>query len=140
MSKKSKSRNSAHPLAVANSVAVAPVLPRSSSLDLFHRINALRVVEDARQWHPERQNRHPKTVHGQRAPIRARDKRYRSPAALLKRLPSQTRAVLAFPHPGRVIECVRRKIRKEVIHALKLQGKGAGSKKRKRDWKSKIRC
>lgn len=45
-----------------------------------------------------------------------------------------------FSIPRQVATCVRRKIRKEVMFALKLRGKGSGSRRRKRNFWSRISC
>lgn len=44
-----------------------------------------------------------------------------------------------FEHPRRVVLCIRRKVRKQVIHALKLTKKGAGSARRHNEW-SHVAC
>ena len=49
-------------------------------------------------------------------------------------------ARVGFEVPSRVAVCIRRKQRKEVIHALKLTGKGAGARFRRRNIWSGIVC
>lgn len=48
---------------------------------------------------------------------------------------------LGYTQPKRVLTCIRRKQRKEVLHALKKTGKGSGAKKHAR-WTidSKYKC
>lgn len=47
--------------------------------------------------------------------------------------------VFRFRVPNMVVLCVRRKIRREVIHALDLTRKGAGGSKRRNEW-SNVKC
>lgn len=42
--------------------------------------------------------------------------------------------------PQRALSCARRSIRREVLFALKRTSKGAGAKKRRRDFNSRHRC
>lgn len=51
------------------------------------------------------------------------------------RLPAQVR----FADPAQVAICVRRKERREVLHALRYVRKGKGGSRR-RNWASKIKC
>lgn len=46
---------------------------------------------------------------------------------------------VAFKDPKRLLVCIRRRIRREVLHAFKLTGKGSGSAKRFNQF-SGIRC
>jgi len=78
--------------------------------------------EDRRRYHPEG--------------------RYRPPAAFLR----SARALVAGPAhqigfraPNRVLLCIRRKQRREVLHALKRTGKGARSPRRRNYW-SDVSC
>lgn len=60
-----------------------------------------------------------------------------------KALPSRSRPTIperiGFAVPKKVMICVRRKQRREVIHAKRLQGKGAGSRKSRNLW-SAVSC
>lgn len=47
---------------------------------------------------------------------------------------------IGFSVPKRVAICVRRKQRKEIIHALKLSGKGARARRHKRNYWSGVDC
>lgn len=47
---------------------------------------------------------------------------------------------VGFDVPKRVAICVRRKQRKEVVHALKLSGKGARARRHKRNYWSGVDC
>lgn len=54
--------------------------------------------------------------------------------------PSQTKAVLAFAKPSRVALCIRRSIRKQVLHAFKQTGAGKHHRRpRLNEWSS-ISC
>lgn len=37
---------------------------------------------------------------------------------------SQTKAIVAFAEPGKVLHCIKRKVRREVLHALNKAGRG----------------
>lgn len=47
---------------------------------------------------------------------------------------------VAFEAPHRLALCHRRKTRREVIHALKLTGKGAGARRRRHNEWSQVSC
>lgn len=49
-------------------------------------------------------------------------------------------AALKFAEPGNVSVCVRRRTRRQVLHALKRTRKGAGSKRRRLNSYSRIHC
>lgn len=49
------------------------------------------------------------------------------------------RQVMAFAHPKSVLVCLRRAMRREVIHALSKNGKGSGRPRRFTE-NSKVRC
>ena len=88
-------------------------------------------LEDRRQWHPSRTLRPrplPVTVGSMR-----RTDRLISAGPTLKSL--------NFEKPSNVAVCVRRKQRKEIMHALRATGKGASSRKKKRrNYWSSIGC
>lgn len=61
----------------------------------------------------------------------------------LKRIQSTlfSRPFQTFANPRFVVRCIRRKVRKEVLHALKKTGKGAGPRRRPRFTEaSKVKC
>jgi len=47
---------------------------------------------------------------------------------------------LAFKNPPIVVECIRRKVRRQVLFSRKLQGKGARRKQRRQTRYSDVRC
>lgn len=47
---------------------------------------------------------------------------------------------IGFDVPRNVVICVRRKSRKEVLHALKFTGRGSGAGKKRRNYWSDVSC
>jgi len=90
---------------------------------------------DDRTWNPETPNKN-RTRSGRIARVKLV-----SGAHALFSPFSQTKARLGFTSPPNVMTCVRRKVRKEVMHALKKTGKGGGKQRRHRyTLKSRIKC
>lgn len=81
-------------------------------------------VDDGRRYNPTNTRRPPKSVTG---------------ASSAYNYKSLTPLRVAFQQPEKVIVCIRRKIRKEVLHALKLTRKNGGGA-RKRTPLSDIHC
>lgn len=123
---------------------VRPVPP------LQHRRAAVRLspaLEDLRRWAPtgrepvrEATGRPARIVHkvaSRRTVERPRGSGFSSVRRMSARkfLPE----VPSFAAPGRVMICLKRKIRREVLFAFKRTGKGARSKKRRNEW-SDVRC
>lgn len=107
--------------------------PSARSLTVRLPRSLLPAVEDRRTYHPLRRNR----------PTMRTDAR-RTERLVLAPLEKSPRArsvheYLAFKTPEKVVTCVRRKTRREVLFA-----NGGASKKRKRkprrNWRSNIRC
>lgn len=105
----------------------------------FLQNEALTAIEDHRTWHPD-PVRPLLTPAGRRSTTRLRD-----PMSRLRRFPAQTKAILVASDPrtpiSSAIVCARRRVRKEVMHALKLtkrRGKGGG--KPHRNWRSYVKC
>lgn len=90
--------------------------------------SVLQELEDGREWHPLREQR----------PAEAFRRSHRmftdSRAVFNDRRPTRE-----FAHPPGVAVCIRRKTRREVLHALRKTGKG-GSKRRRFTWKSFVKC
>lgn len=88
----------------------------------------LKNVQDGRRFNLDKSLA--RTVNGNRARLRAKPEPYRM-------------HFVEFVNPKRVITCIRRKVRKEVIHALHIRG-GSGSLKRKphnkRNQYSEVHC
>lgn len=95
----------------------------------------LTPIEDRRQYHPLNVFRPARTVYGSPVgplkvarPGRETKARFRLPVGI------------RFDVPAKVAVCVRRKRRKEVLHALKKVGKGSGGGKRRRNFWSGVQC
>lgn len=123
-------------------------LPRLSIAPIRRHI-PLTEYEDRRTWHPEGVSAPARRFSTTRHRLVTRDRTYKS--SLLRfglrtftpfpRLYSQTKAAIAFFDPSRTLICVRRKIRREVMHALGFSGSGGGSQRSAR-WSenSSVRC
>jgi len=85
------------------------------------------VEQDLRRWDPE----------GINAPVRTRSGERARFVELYR--PSTQVGHFGFRRPPNIMECIRRKIRREVLHALRLKKSGRGGSK-KRDWRSDIKC
>lgn len=110
---------SAKPLTFARPIR----LPLLSSLPSV----TLKTFEDRRTSHPLGKNRPAFALPKSAGRIVVKD----NPGRTKPTYPgAQTKARLSFADPTRVAICVRRKTRREVLHALKLTRKGAGSSKR----------
>lgn len=91
-------------------------------------------IEDRRSYHPLDFFRPARTWSGQDAPPSVPSKTPRNkPRAFLAR-------GLSFSVPPEVLVCVRRKQRKEVLHAFKKVGRGRGGGRKRRNWWSNIGC
>lgn len=90
----------------------------------------LRLIEDRRTYHPLGPDRPARQVSGHPSkPLQVKpSKKFR--------LPPQ----LGFSDPTRVVVCVRRKTRKEVLFALKKMGAGKRRRRPRRNWLSNIEC
>lgn len=144
MAHKKRSKSvSAMPSDIANFVADNPV-PRT--VRNYQPSNFYREVEDNRRWDPAIQKR-AKTLSGGRPRIVAKSNVKRGPGGrpLKRSYFGQAHSVsgvtsrLRFKVPHDVLVCLRRKIRREVIHAFKLNKKGGGGRRR-RNYNSSIDC
>jgi len=105
--------------------------PLSKSISLPR--SDFREFEDRRTFHPERSSRRPRSFSGTA-------KLTISHAVNNKEsynFPDSQR--VAFATPEKVLICVRRKIREQVLHALRKTGK-AGQKKPRRTPYSEVTC
>jgi hypothetical protein len=104
------------------------------------RTDSLREFEDRREWHPQ----------GPTRPVRSFSKvteyvqdnelhRGRGRADGIRVKPYSDPARMAFRRPKEVPVCVRRKVRKEVIHANGNAGK-TGQRRPRWNRNSKVRC
>lgn len=107
-------------------------IPRMRSLPRL--VAPLSTYEDRRTYHPISRAFRPAFS----IPRASRIIKAVEPKAV-RRFSAQTKATLAFADPRRVLVCLRRRARKEVLLAL---GKGGGGSKRKprRNHLSEITC
>jgi len=98
----------------------------------------LRLFEDRRRWHPAGLLR-PAAVLGSISSRRLVERPRQSwgPAKYRDPFPSLR---LGFAIPEKVVVCVRRKQRREVIFATGSAGKGARQKQRRRNYMSEVSC
>lgn len=122
-----KKRSTKRPSATSQPVASVPLLRPSVSLVG----SPLLEFEDRRTFHPEGVYRPPRSLNRSDTQIVPKQKP--------KRQPSQTKGTLSFADPRSVLVCIRRGIRKEVLHALGKAGR-TGFKRRRTTQTSKISC
>lgn len=105
----------------------------------------LQLYEDRRLWHPEgafapaksfSRARHRLTLQTYTPAPRSLN---RDRFAHLRSFNRQTKARISFAQPDRVLICVRRNIRKQVLHAFRKTGK-VGQKRPKFTFYSRISC
>lgn len=106
-----------------------------------YRFQELTTIEDFRRFHPRRVLQYPKSLLRQMKPrIVAKPKAYTDYGRYGGRHLYRPRPVtLGFLTPKKVLICVRRKMRKEVLHAFKKTGKG-GQKRPLRTQFSNFHC
>lgn len=110
--------------------------------DRWTYTNLNKLIEDRRTWHPDiarpaldfLSSRHRLTLSN----LKSKNKNVTRPSRKLNLYQAIT-SPLAFTN-NRVLICVRRKTRREVLHALKRTRKGAGSKMRRRNEFTNIHC
>lgn len=96
-----------------------------------------RFVEDRRTYNPSKNTTYtPRTISGKRSRVVTRSATVSTPSGL-KQL--NTTPLPSFAVPSKTLVCVRRKQRKEVLHAYKKTGTG-GQKKPRRNQFSNISC
>lgn len=100
------------------------------------RRTSFTLYQDYRTYNPRRNNVFPRTLYGPKSFITATRKPIVRTSSPMRKL-SLVR--LGFDSPHRVIICLRRKIRKHVLHALGKTGKG-GQKRPIRTQYSKFHC
>ncbi|QKI28948.1 hypothetical protein 2 [Kummerowia striata microvirus] len=98
----------------------------------------LQPVEDRRSFHPLGVTRPARLVSGHPAPPHV-VRRSSKVIAHRSHLP-ELRPEIHFAVPKKTIICVRRKRRKEVLHALKKVGRRSGRGAKSRNWFSEIKC
>lgn len=92
--------------------------------------NTLRQIEDRRTYHPQ----------GAQRPARSLERsQHRLVIPQKKNAPRLSNRV-QFDAPKRVLICIRRKIRKEVLFAKRKTGKGARARRHRRNYFSEVTC
>lgn len=133
-SRKDKSR-SATPMSVARPRSLLQIHPvvlkamKSQTLQTLRQ--RLRTIEDRREWHPlgpRRSARSFNAAHHQLVVKQPRKQSHKVPKGI------------RFHAPRKVLICVRRKVRREVMFALNKRGKGSARRNRRRNWYSAISC
>lgn len=108
---------------------------RSNSLN-----NILREYEDRREWHPLGASRPARSFNRDRHRLVVAKYPVNNPRSLASTIKIGTVPhVIAFGAPKKVLICVRRKIREQVLHALKKTGI-AGQNRPRRSEYSSISC
>lgn len=100
-------------------------------------VATLSEVEDQRYFHPEQDDRPLRS--SRRSSVTPKSLPARGPRAARAKLYSPVNLVMGFPAPRTVAVCIRRKVRDEVLHALKKTGRGSG-RPRRYNRNSTIRC
>ena len=129
MSRSSKTKRRRDPKTIANRR-----LPVSYSPTRVTPTTILRQIEDRRLFNPTRSYSAPATLSFTKARIQylespaARKQAFRAdPMAYLRRLGGYVTPKVAFKDPSSVLICVRRQIRKEVLHAFKKTASAANA-------------
>lgn len=106
----------------------------------------MRLFEDRRTFHPEQADRPAIKIGGSPARLESRNRPATKKVTKWQKdvfgdtLRSQTKGAIAFKLPSRVILCIRRNIRRQIMFALRLRKKGSGASRRRYNWISKIGC
>lgn len=119
---------------IANLLAPVPVpapFVTPGLSDLRTGYDVFEAIEDRRTFHPDGYFREARDLTGTPAPARLRDTRSRTPRYQVVALDDSRSPVLV---------CVRRKQRREVIFAKRKAGKGARTRRRRRNYYSNVRC
>jgi len=134
MSKRSRRRRDTNDLSLTQLLPSPPLFRTSFTINPY---SVLREIEDNRYYSPDPV---PLRSDGQPVHYRAREP-HADPARHLRKFTAQTKAVIGVVNNplNPAILCVRRRIRKEVLHAFKKTGKG-GNRKPRFTERSKIKC
>lgn len=121
-------------VSIRNTRSPLPLNFNSSYFPTSWTLQPLQSFEDRRAWHPL----------GQAAPARSFSQtRHRLTIPAKSRFFPGPRLsnVVGFVNPQRILICVRRRIRREVIHALRFAGRGRGKQRPpRRSEYSSIHC
>lgn len=136
------SNDSSERVTFDNATAIRAVLGTDNYLQALTSppVSPLVDVEDGRRFNPDAAFRPPQTVFGRPARWSVS---YGSPPnnrGVRSKGVSDIGARSGFEDARNVIVCVRRKERREVLHALRRTGSGSGRGPRRISWKSSIGC
>lgn len=132
MSRKSRRRRSEDPSVFPTAISIRSLAPLVRD-SLFDRLD-FRPVEDRRTYHPLAAARPARIVTGH--PVR----RHVVRPAVKYRSPFFPSSRIRFAVPKRTLICIRRKTRREVLHALSKVGRGRGSGRKRRNYHSEVTC
>lgn len=110
---------------------------------VFSPVTSLRLYEDRRLWHPEGRYAPARSFSRSRhrlrevAPSRVSEARRSRSVSNMSSLPVHR---IGFERPERVLICVRRKMRREVLFARRKTGRGVKRRRPRFNWYSKISC
>lgn len=127
---RSRNRSSERDTQISLTPRVARVVP------LTPAVAQLRLIQDLRTFYPQPALRPAFRLDGARASLTVARPASRSTARTKSLLPS----AVGFHQPQQVLVCVRRKRRKEVLHALRKVGRGFGRRKKHFNKWSNVRC
>lgn len=139
MSKKRKNRSKFRRTRDTTVIANQRLRSTNSQIDLE---DFLRSIEDRREFHPDGPSRSARSFNSDRhrLVVPAREPVHRDNFDhMSSTLYAAPPAAVGFENSDKVIVCVRRGIRKEVLHALGKTGKG-GQKRPRRSEYSDIQC
>lgn len=145
MGRKRRSRRGERDVSTPHSITSFAARPRGPSFGVAPLAFRPPVLGDGRHFHPAPNFAPAFTLRGGIASVGLGDR-----PAITKKLNrsglyprpghSQTRGIRVFSAPESVSVCVRRKRRKEVLHALKKAGRGGPQRKRRRSQWSHVSC
>lgn len=127
--------------AIANSVAFSNYAP---SRITFPKNLYLQQFEDRRRWHPEGTYAPAQSFSRSRHRLRDVQSSYnrRASQVMARSIPRLHSPVyrVGFEQPHRVLICVRRQQRREVLHAFRKTGRGSGRRPPRYNYYSSISC
>lgn len=134
---RSEQRDNSFPIANFVAVRHPTSFSRPSPVTFSRPRVALSEIEDRRTYHPLGFFRPARSFNrSQHTLVVKQPPKNRDRFSGLRGLPT----AIQFHAPKKVLVCVRRQRRKEVIHALKKIGKGAAKRFRRRSYYSNIHC
>jgi len=112
-----------------------PVVSPTIQTPVTDQILSIFEGSDERFYHPSGTNRSARDLVGRAARLG----HFSGPFATLHR--QKFGAVrLGFQNPKIIVECIRRKARRQVLFANRLRGRGSGAKRRRQGPYSQVRC